>query len=71
MNNQKKIYQSLECNNSEINNTQHVWYTHYRGYIVKSTIDRNTNKIIEEKMPYNQPNNYINFIDNYFKYKLN
>ena len=37
------------------NNNSQVWYTHYRGYIIKSWIDKNTNRILQEKIPYNQP----------------
>ena len=52
------------------NSEEKVWYTQYRGYIVKSTLDNKTGRIIDEKIPYNQPNNYLNFLDNYFKYHL-
>ena len=51
-------------------NNNKIWYTHYRGYIVKSILDEKTSKIIEEKIEYNQPNNYLRFLDNYFRYKL-
>jgi hypothetical protein len=55
-------------NSSEYNNeTNKIWYNHYRGYIVKNYLDPNTNMIIQKKIPYNQPNNIINFINNYFK----
>jgi hypothetical protein len=47
-----------------------IWYTHYRGYIIKNWVDPVTNRIIQEKIPYNQPNNYLKFLDNYFMYKL-
>ncbi len=77
MNNSKPCYQGLEYNSKpcyqglEYNsNNGNVWYTHYRGYIVKSYLDPNSNRIIEEKIPYGQPNNFLNFLDNYFKYKL-
>ena len=66
MNNSKPCYQELEYNS----NNGNVWYTHYRGYIVKSYLEHNTNRIIEEKIPYGQPSNFLNFLDNYFKYKL-
>jgi hypothetical protein len=56
----------LEYNNQ----TNKVWYNHYRGYIVKSYIDSKTNMIIQEKIPYNQPNNFLYFLDNYFENKL-
>ena len=66
MNNQKKCYQSLEYNS----NNGNVWYTHSRGCIVKSILDPITNRIIEEKIPYNQPNNYLHFLNKYFKNEL-
>jgi hypothetical protein len=51
---------------NDFNNMEHkVWYTHYKSYIVKSWIHPITNRIIEEKIPYNQPNNYLKFLDNY------
>ena len=52
-------------------NTTKVWYTKYRGYIVKNWIDPDTNLIKQMKIPYNQPNNFLQFLDNYFTYKLN
>jgi len=52
-----------------MNNTK-VWYTHYRGYIVKSYLNPSTNRIVEEKIPFNQPNNFTNFLNNYFQNKL-
>jgi hypothetical protein len=63
-----KCYQSIDYQNTE-NNSQ-IWYTHYRGYIIKNWVDKDTNRIIQEKIPYNQPNNYLNYLDNYFMYKL-
>ena len=51
-------------------NATKVWYTHYRGYIVKSYLNPYTNRIIEEKIPFNQPNNFTNFLNNYFQNKL-
>ena len=49
-----------------------VWYDHYRGYIVKNwlvTVTDPTGKIItvikQEKIPYNHPNNFLNFLDKY------
>ena len=47
-----------------------IWYTHSKGYIIKNRIDPNTNLIIQERIPYNQPNYYLESINNYFKYKL-
>jgi hypothetical protein len=52
-------------------NNPKVWYTKYRGYIVKNWIDPKTNLIRQMKIPYNQPNNFLDFLDNYFMYKLN
>ena len=36
-----------------------IWYTDYKGYIVKSYFDPITNKIIQEKIPYNHPRNNL------------
>jgi uncharacterized membrane protein YheB (UPF0754 family) len=47
-----------------------VWYTQYRGYIVKSVLDHN-NRIHEEKIPFNQPSSFRNFLNNYFLNELN
>ena len=48
-----------------------IWYTKYRGYIVKNWVDPETNLIKQMKIPHNQPNNFLQFLDNYFTYKLN
>lgn len=48
-----------------------VWYSHFRGYIIRSYLDPITNRIVNEKIPYNQPNVFRNFLDDYFRYKLN
>lgn len=61
-----KCYKSIDYQN---NNSQ-IWYTHYRGYIIKNWVDKDTNRIVQEKIQYNQPNNYLNYLDNYFMYKL-
>ena len=63
-----KCYQSIDCQSNNTNSQ--IWYTHYRGYIIKNWVDKDTNRIIQEKIPYNQPNNYLNYLDNYFMYKL-
>ena len=74
----KACYKSLQ-NNSEIENNfeksqekiflcssdNKIWYTHYKSYIVKSWIHPESNRIIEEKIPYNHPSNYLKFLDNY------
>lgn len=62
-----KCYQSIDYQN---NNNLQIWYTHYRGYIIKNWVDKDTNRIVQEKIPYNQPSNYLNYLDNYFMYKL-
>ena len=62
-----KMYKSIQYKD----NNQHVWYNHYGGYIIKSWIDKDSNRIMQEKIPYNQPNNYLKLLDNYFKYRLN
>lgn len=66
-NTNSKCYQSLEYNDNNIK----VWYNNYRGYIVKNWVDPKTNLIMQEKVPYNQPNNFLKFLDNYFQNKLN
>ena len=63
----KQCYPIYECKKP----TTKVWYTHYKSYIVKSWIEEGTNKIYEEKIPYNQPSNMTNFLANYFKNDLN
>jgi len=67
MHKNNKCYQSVDY---QSNNNSQIWYTHYRGYIIKNWIDKDTNRIVQEKIPYNQPNNYLNYLDNYFMYKL-
>jgi len=56
--------------NNSINKPK-VWYTHYRSYIVKSVLDTGTGEIYEKMIPYNQPSNFRNFLDNYFENELN
>ena len=63
---EKKCYSSYEYNGED----NRVWYNHYRGYIIKSWVDPKTNLIVQEKLPYNQPNHYLKFLDNYFMYNL-
>lgn len=58
-------------NNAIINRPNKVWYTHYRGYIVKSILDIETGEIYEKMIPYNQPSNFRKFLDNYFENELN
>jgi len=62
-------YSSLEYNNTS--NDNKIWYTNNRGCICKSWYDPKTNRIYEEKIPYNHPNNTLKFLDEYFRYKLN
>lgn len=68
MYNKSKKYS--EYNNSSEYNEPRVWYKHAKGFIIKSWVDPKTNLIVEERMPYNQPNHYLHFLDNYFKYNL-
>ncbi len=58
-------------NNLGNNQVSKVWYTQYRGYIVKNWIDTETNLIKQMKVSYNQPSNFVNYLDYYFTYKLN
>jgi hypothetical protein len=62
-----KCYLSYNKNRDE----SKVWYNQYKGFIVKSWIDPGSNRIFQEKIPYNQPDNFINFLNNYFTYKIN
>ena len=62
-----KCYQQFDSTNIE--NNSKIWYTHYRGYIIKNWVDKD-NRIIQEKIEYNQPDNYLKYLDNYFMYKL-
>jgi hypothetical protein len=63
------MYKNIQNENTQ--NSSQVWYTHYRGYIIKNWIEKDTNRIIQEKIEYNQPDNYLKYLDNYFRYKLN
>jgi len=65
--NKQKCYSSVTYNSDATK----VWYNQYRGFIVKSWIEPGTNIIHQEKIPYNQPNNFINFLNDYFTYRLN
>jgi hypothetical protein len=46
------------------------WFNERGGYIIKSTLDPITGKIIEERLAYNQPNTYTQFLNDYMKTKL-
>jgi hypothetical protein len=50
--------------------TVRVWYTNINGCITKSYNNPITNKIIQEKIPFNHPSNFTKWIDDYFKNKL-
>jgi hypothetical protein len=67
-NQNKPCYKSLEYN--ENTNSNKVWYIQSKGYIIKSWVDPHTNLIVEKRIPYNQPNNFLNYLDNYFKNDL-
>ena len=59
------------CNsNFNSNCSIKTWTTHFRGFIVKSTLDPITNRIIEERIPYSMPSQYKKEIDDFFRYKL-
>ena len=66
-NKNKTCYQSIDINSNSTN----IWYIHTKGYIIKNWVEPGTNRIIQEKIPYNQPNNYLKFLDDYFMYKIN
>jgi hypothetical protein len=52
-------------------NNVKVWYSKYRGCLVKNWIDPQTGLIKQMKIPYNQPDNFLNYLNYYFTYKLN
>ena len=56
--------------NNEKKSTK-VWTNSFRGNIVKSVYDPQTNKIYQYSMPYNQINNYKKFFDSHMKNKNN
>lgn len=64
-NKEKKLYSSYESDGET-----KIWFNHYRGYIIKNWVDPKTNLIMQERLPYNQPNHYLKFLDNYFLYNL-
>jgi hypothetical protein len=43
-----------------------VWYDNYRGFVVKNTLCPITNRIMQEKIPYNIP---IKFFLEKYNYK--
>lgn len=47
-----------------------TWFNERGGYIIKSTLNPITGKIHEEYMPYNQPSNFTQFLNDYMKYQL-
>lgn len=49
-----------------------VFFINNRGNITKNSVHPITNKIYTEgELPFNQPDNFNKFLDNYFKYRLN
>lgn len=42
-----------------------VWFNERGGFIYKSTLDPISGKIYQEKIPYNQPSNFTNFLYRY------
>lgn len=67
---QDNLENSNNVNNKSLKKNK-VWYTNYRGYIVKSVLDQETGVIHEKMIPYNQPSNFRNFLNNYFENELN
>ncbi len=47
-----------------------TWFNERGGYIIKSTLNPVTGKIEEEKLSYNQPSNFQQFLNDYMKTKL-
>ena len=50
-----KCYQSIDY---QTNNNTQIWYTHYRGYIIKNWVDKDTNRIVQEKIPASVRNDF-------------
>ena len=49
-----------------------VFFINNQGYIEKNNVTPETNRIYtENRIPFNQPQNFNKFLDNYFKYRLN
>jgi hypothetical protein len=69
-----KFYKRIEenCNVQHIpwENTPRVWWNDYRGCITKSTLYPGGKIIKQEAIPYNQPENFVKFLDCYFKNDL-
>jgi len=55
-----------ECIIDNEKKTLKVWYDNYRGFVVKNTLCPLTNRIIQERVPYNIP---IKFFLEKYKYK--
>jgi hypothetical protein len=51
-------------------NTPRVWWNDYRGCITKSILYPGEKIIKQDGIPYNQPENFIDFLDEYFKCDL-
>jgi len=66
---QEYCYYPFDMNNTGRSEVR-VWYNHYRGYVVRNTYNPNTNRILQQRLEYNSPNNYVQQIDDFFMYKL-
>lgn len=66
---QEYCYYPFDMNNTSRSEVR-VWYNHYRGYVVRNTYNPNTNRILQQRLEYNSPNNYVQQIDDFFMYKL-
>ena len=69
-----KFHKYMEKNNKVQHipweNSPRVWWNDYRGCITKSTLYPGQKIIQQEAIPYNQPENFLEFLDCYFKNDL-
>jgi len=66
----KKIEENCNVQHIPWENTPRVWWNDYRGCITKSTLYPGGKIIKQEAIPYNQPENFVEFLDCYFKNDL-
>ncbi len=65
-------YATYNSNENDVKcNNERVWYNHYKGCIVKNYLDPKTNRIHQEKIAYNQPDNFLVYLNKYFMNDLN
>ncbi len=67
----KEQYSSFKDEKTSDLCNQKVWYNERGGFIYQSYFCPMTGKIQEKCIPNNQPQNFNNFLYNYFTQKLN